>query len=88
MGCTRAELLQRISAKELQEWIAYSIVEPFGEERMDWHFATLIHAVLQPHLKKDSKLSVKDCLLKFGKERKQSAGEVLAIIEAMKMRQG
>ena len=29
---TRCELLQRISSKELTEWMAYYNIEPFGQE--------------------------------------------------------
>lgn len=32
---TVAELLSRISSRELSEWMAYAEVEPFGEERAD-----------------------------------------------------
>jgi hypothetical protein len=32
---TVAELLGRISSRELTEWMAYSRLEPFGEERQD-----------------------------------------------------
>lgn len=32
---TVAELLARVSSRELSEWLAYSQVEPWGEERAD-----------------------------------------------------
>lgn len=32
---TVAEMLSRISSRELSEWLAYSQIEPFGEERAD-----------------------------------------------------
>lgn len=32
---TVAELLDRMSSKEFAEWMAYYLVEPFGEERAD-----------------------------------------------------
>jgi hypothetical protein len=32
---TVRELLARISARELSEWMAYFMLEPFGEERAD-----------------------------------------------------
>jgi len=32
LGCTVGELLQRISSRELSEWIAFSLLEPFGTE--------------------------------------------------------
>lgn len=30
LGCTRRELLARLSARELAEWMAYEMLEPFG----------------------------------------------------------
>lgn len=35
LGCTRKELLQRIDSKELSEWQAYNLIDPFTEERAD-----------------------------------------------------
>lgn len=32
---TVAELLARVSSRELSEWMAYAQIEPFGEERAD-----------------------------------------------------
>ena len=32
---TVAELLQRVSSRELGEWMAYERIEPFGETRAD-----------------------------------------------------
>ena len=35
LGMTVGELSNRMSSHELQEWIAYSLIEPFGEWRAD-----------------------------------------------------
>jgi hypothetical protein len=35
LGCTVAELLERLDSYELTEWMAYEALEPFGEERAD-----------------------------------------------------
>ncbi len=32
---TRRELLAKTSSRELQEWMAYAEIDPFGEERAD-----------------------------------------------------
>ena len=34
-----------MSARQFIEWQIYSSVEPFGEERSDWNFAALRHAI-------------------------------------------
>lgn len=35
------DMLARMSSHRLTEWMAYAQVEPFGDELMDVHFATL-----------------------------------------------
>ena len=42
---TVAELLERLDARELADWMAYSQIEPFGEERADFR-AGIIAAVI------------------------------------------
>lgn len=39
LGCTVAELNERMTAKELTEWQAYYQLEPWGTWRDNWHFA-------------------------------------------------
>ena len=41
LHCTVEELLDRVSARELTEWIAYSSIEPFQDERQDLLLATV-----------------------------------------------
>jgi hypothetical protein len=38
---TVAELLEKISSRELAEWVAYNSIEPFGEFRQDIRIAKL-----------------------------------------------
>ena len=35
LGCTVKELLERVSSKELSEWQAYNLIDPFTEDRAD-----------------------------------------------------
>ena len=35
LGCTVKELLGRIDSKELSEWQAYNLIDPFTEDRAD-----------------------------------------------------
>lgn len=35
LGCTIRELEARMSSREFSEWIAYSGIEPWGEDRAD-----------------------------------------------------
>ena len=45
LGYTVAELLQRISASELQEWQAFYCIEPFGHVRGDLQAARICEAI-------------------------------------------
>jgi hypothetical protein len=35
MGCTVRELGVRLSSAEMVDWLAYSLIEPFGQPRAD-----------------------------------------------------
>lgn len=42
---TVAEMMDRMSGREFREWMAYSSIEPFGEERADLRQAMTTSAV-------------------------------------------
>lgn len=46
---TVAELGERMSSRELSEWMAYAAIEPFGEERADLRQALTTAAVHNLH---------------------------------------
>jgi hypothetical protein len=48
LGCTVAELLDRVSSEEMTGWLAFDRVEPIGAWRMDYGFAML--AALQANI--------------------------------------
>jgi len=70
--------LEHLSAHEFAEWMAYSQIEPWGEERADMR-AALICKILAdfntPKGKQPMKLS--DFMLKFDQERKVQSTEEL-----------
>ena len=49
---TVRELLARIDAHELAEWVAYSQIEPFGPLREDHRAGSIAAAALNPYSKK------------------------------------
>lgn len=62
-------MLRRISWKQFLEWLGYLSMEPIGEERMDWRFATL--CALLANINRDTKkrwkaYEAKEFLLRFG----------------------
>ncbi len=81
MGRTVEELLLTMSAKELTDWMAFSTIEPFGDERSDLRAATIVHAVISPHLKKGKKLTLKDCTMNFEPKKKQTESEIQQLLK-------
>ena len=45
LGCTRSELLDRISSRELTEWMAFAQLEPFGSEAYYLGHAIVAHVI-------------------------------------------
>ena len=68
MGRTVKELDASLSIDELHMWVAYTALEPWGEDRQDWRTAhsNWIMANIWGDGKKKSKVS--DFLLKFDKK--------------------
>lgn len=62
-------MLRRITWPKFVEWLGYLQLEPIGEERMDWRFATLCALLANVH--RDTKkrwkpYEAKEFLLRFG----------------------
>lgn len=55
-GCSVRELLQRISSKELTEWMAFYNVEPFGEGQVALRSGII--ASLIANIKRDTKKKI------------------------------
>jgi hypothetical protein len=60
---TVADLEDRLTAAEFEEWAAFYQLEPFGEERAELRNAWLIYAVATMLGAKD--ISLADCMMKF-----------------------
>jgi hypothetical protein len=66
---TVAELLQRVSAAELVEWMAYDVIEPFGESRADYRTALSTAALLNRQRGRSTPVvDPKDLIPKFDKK--------------------
>lgn len=69
---TVAELLQRISSKELTEWLAFYRTEPFGDVRADLRSAIIACVMANAWRGKNTKVfTVEDFMPKFKSERKK-----------------
>jgi hypothetical protein len=76
---TVEELLERISSRELTEWAVFEQeYGPIGLERGDWQAALVVQATAG-----DGKSKLSDYLLRWGRKRRQTGQEQLAIFKAM-----
>lgn len=77
---TVAELLARISSRELTEWMAFSQVEPFGADAYYLGHAITASTVVNVNRKPKSKAhSVEEFMPKFKKKKKQSTEQMIQI---------
>lgn len=76
---TVEELLARISSRELAEWAAFEReFGPIGLERGDWQAAQITQAVAG-----DGKARLADYVLRWGRRRRQTGQEQLALLRAL-----
>lgn len=91
LGCTVAELGERMSASELAEWMALMSVEPWGQARGDIQAATAAWAATAPWAKD---VSMSDFLPRYGEESSaqemspEQAKAILLASGAVEVRRG
>lgn len=62
-------MLRGMSARVLQEWMEFARVEPFGEDREDARFASVVQVVSNAHRdrkKRHRPYQLEDCVLAGG----------------------
>ena len=85
---TVGELLSRISSRELTEWRAYCLREPFGEERADLRAGIVASTTANVFRKSGTQpYKAQDLMPKFGRE-KQDWREQLARVKAINAAMG
>jgi hypothetical protein len=61
-----AELLERLSSRELAEWMAFAELEPFGEERADLRSAIVASTMANAWRgKRQRAFTAEDCMPRF-----------------------
>lgn len=71
---------------EFVEWLAFSRIEPFGEERADWRAALVASVIAEVHrgrTKRRKPFQPKDFLLKFEAKKAQSWQNQLQFVEML-----
>lgn len=79
-----AELQQRMSSREFSQWMAFSRLEPFGDERADLRNGIIAATIANTNLKKGQKpYTPLDFIPRFSNKPKQSSADQLALIEQL-----
>ena len=82
-GMTRAELMERISSQELNEWMAFYTLEPFGADAYYLGHAITASTVANANRGKSTKaMKVQDFMPQFEK-KEQGVDEMLNIAAVM-----
>lgn len=81
LGCTVAELLDRISSKELTEWICFAQIEPFGSRAEYYGHAITAKTVADVNRPKGKNpYDIEEFMPKF-EEKKQTVEQMLMMAE-------
>lgn len=82
LGCTVQELLNRISSKELSEWVAYNTIEPFGSRSEYIGSAIVASTIANKDRGKNTRpAEVEDFIPSFGPKENQSVESMLQMAE-------
>jgi hypothetical protein len=75
-------MLRSMPATMFFEWIAYSTLEPFGEERDDYRAASICQMIHNINVKREHQKKLTDFVLNFG-ETKQTWQQQKALFMMM-----
>jgi hypothetical protein len=76
----RVSDLEQWPAREIEEWIAYYKIEPFGETRDDMRIGFATMNLLSPHFKKGHKAKLKDYMLDFEPKQQMSNEQIKNVL--------
>ena len=90
LGMPVAEAQRRVSSAEFVEWLAFqTIYGPLGPNRGDYHAAQLESSMVNIWRGKSQRaVGLGECLLQWGKKKKQTAREMITIAKDWLLRSG
>jgi len=89
LGRTVAELETGLGSGELTEWKAYYHIEPFGQERDNWHAATIATVIANYSGKLRTPLHLDEFMLEPASVKKdRETKRTLAMMSAMAKKNG
>ena len=82
-GHTIEELNRTMAVGEFLDWMAYFSLEPFGDDRHDWHYARLLAQHANMNRKKGKAvISTEKFLLKFRRGQGQTPDQMKSVLYA------
>jgi len=85
---THADLMERISGEELQAWMAFYQIEPFGEQRADYRTgivaSTIANANRDPK-KRRNPFRPEDFLPEFQPASRKKTGDIMGHLKRWMM---
>ena len=83
LGMTVQELGERMSGRELQEWLAYDRLSPIGAERSDLHAGIVASVMANCHRSRGEPFKPSD-FMPFLEQPKHTPGQALTQLRALK----
>jgi hypothetical protein len=77
-----------MSSAEFAEWMAYYQIEPFGQERDNWHAATLATLIAGSAGAKGEATKIESYMLRPRPQRRQSPQSIYQAFRAWAVAQG
>ncbi len=81
-------MLRSVTAKQLGEWVEFAELEPFGEDREDARFGSVVQVLMNVHRhsgKRPRPFDLSDCVLVGGDAFEGEAAEKVQSWQEMKM---
>jgi len=85
------QLLAQISSRELTEWMAYALVEPWGEERADFRAGVVASVTANAYRdpkKRRTPYEPKDFMPSFARKQPQGWEQQLQIVKLLNVAMG
>ena len=78
---TVSELLARVDSRELSEWRAFYMLEPFGADAEYFGHALNAAHIINSRRKRRDYVKADDLMPKFGKPKEQTVDEMISIVQ-------
>lgn len=82
MGKTLTEI-ENLSNREIEEWMIFYSIDPFGEVRADLRSAMQTAHLISPHLKKGKSVKLSDFMLDFEPKKQMTNEQIKTVLSGL-----